>query len=495
MRAFTLPAGAGLFALLAVLASAGIALMLAVSAPAMGAAVAVLLLGAAWLSRNRQPRRLLIAALFFLAPMDISKAVMPPLGEYFSPGLYLSPAHLTGLVLLVLVVGQRLLWERRLPRLDRLDALVLLFVGIMFWRAFTSAQGLLAVATAVAYSLGVVAYYATAYGLRDKSDVRLALAAAAAVLLLESMHVALQMSTGQLFPLPGAKNMFPAVVLTLDGMGGAMRPIGFQSHPNALAYFMVIMFPPALALLLLGRRRLGNRVFTVCAAVLLTSLIMLLVALSRGGWIAGALSILFIVVALGRAHVLSGRQLAAFALASGFAVVIALVSFPQIITRVTGSDSRSTESRVLLTDQAITMIRANPWAGVGYGNYNRSSFQYIGPRFATISEDYQKQLRTLVVHNHYLLLAAELGLPAMFLFMLLLWKFVRLAWPLRRFNDPVMMTLAVGIAGSLAGQALYLSSDNYYADTRLFLMWLSIGLLRATVRLGTEQPVGRGVAA
>jgi len=51
-----------------------------------------------------------------------------------------------------------------------------------------------------------------------------------------------------------------------------------------------------------------------------------------------------------------------------------------------------------------------------------------------------------------------------------------------------MMTLAVGIAGSLAGQALYLSSDNYYADTRLFLMWLSIGLLRTTVRLGTEQP-------
>jgi len=182
-----------------------------------------------------------------------------------------------------------------------------------------------------------------------------------------------------------------------------------------------------------------------------------------------------------------GRRLAGWALAAGVAGALVVAAYPQLVLRLTEPDSRSTESRLLLTDQALAIIRANPWTGVGYGAYNRAAFEYVGPAFATVSEDYQQQLRKLVVHNHYLLLAAELGLPAMGLFMLLLWRFIRLPWPLRRFDDPATLALAVGLSASLAGQALFLSSDNYYVDLRLFLLWLTVGVLHATVRLGTSK--------
>jgi hypothetical protein len=73
------------------------------------------------------------------------------------------------------------------------------------------------------------------------------------------------------------------------------------------------------------------------------------------------------------------------------------------------------------------------------------------------------------------------------LFIVLLWRFVRLPWPLARFRDPPTMALAVGLAAGVAGQALFITSDNYYVDIRIFLLWLSIGLLRAVVRIGTAR--------
>jgi putative inorganic carbon (HCO3(-)) transporter len=479
--------GPWLFGALAALLCGVVALLMTGLEGAAGLGLPVLLAVLALFVWLRQPRRALIAALFFLAPIDVSKAVVPPLDQFYSPGLYMTPAHLVTLLLLALVLGRRLLWERRLGAVDGLDLLVALFLGAIWWRAATSPQGTLALATAAAYSLAVLACYAASGAIRDMADLRLALAAAAVSLLLEGGHVAAQMLTGSLLPLPGSKNQFPAALLSFGSAGSAMRPIGFQSHPNSLAHHMVVMFPPALALVMAGRRWLSGRVWGLSLAVVVVALLALLLTLSRGGWAAGMVAVAVLVMVLRGQGMIPGRRLAGWALAAGVAGALVVAAYPQLVLRLTEPDSRSTESRLLLTDQALAIIRANPWTGVGYGAYNRAAFEYVGPAFATVSEDYQQQLRKLVVHNHYLLLAAELGLPAMGLFMLLLWRFIRLPWPLRRFDDPATLALAVGLSASLAGQALFLSSDNYYVDLRLFLLWLTVGVLHATVRLGTSK--------
>jgi O-antigen ligase len=188
---------------------------------------------------------------------------------------------------------------------------------------------------------------------------------------------------------------------------------------------------------------------------------------------------LFIGILYWRRRIIGSGHILALAGVLLAGLLAAAAIFPQIFLRVTEPDGRSVESRIVLTDQALTIIRSHPLIGVGYGGYNRAAFEHIPPSFALISEDYQKQLLQLIVHNHYLLLATELGLPAMVYWILLMLRFIRQAWPLTRWHDPGMFALAIGLAGALASQMLYLASDNYYTDIRVFLLWLSAGVLQA----------------
>jgi len=70
--------------------------------------------------------------------------------------------------------------------------------------------------------------------------------------------------------------------------------------------------------------------------------------------------------------------------------------------------------------------------------------------------------------------------PAMGLFVYLLWRFVRLPQPWSRWSgDPGALALAAGLSGAMVAQVLFLASDNYYIDVRIFMLWLTAGLLQA----------------
>jgi hypothetical protein len=167
--------------------------------------------------------------------------------------------------------------------------------------------------------------------------------------------------------------------------------------------------------------------------------------------------------------------------------LVLVTVYPAILLRLTAPDNRALESRVLLADMALTIIRANPFAGVGFGDYNRAAFEYAAPLFATVTADYQIALHQLVVHNHFLLLAAELGIPAMLLFVYLLWRFVRLPWPLSRWQDHGSFAIAIGLSAAVVGEALFFNSDNYYADIRVYLFWLAAGVLQALTLLADRE--------
>lgn len=457
-----------------------------VVAAAMGgdsAAVGIGLIGllavGAWLAWGRQPRRLLIAGLYFLAPIDVSKAVIAPLDRFYSPGLYLSVANVVLVMLAVLWVGRRLLVERRALPLTRLDALAFVYFAWMFARSLNSLQGTLAVASAVQYGLCVLAYYVASHVLESQSDLRLALRAVVVGVGAELVWVAAQMATHTALALPGAKVMDTGETLLFGGAGEAFRPQGFFIHPNSLADHMTLVIPPAFALMLLGRRRLDARVWWTAVAVLGAASAMLLLTLSRGGWAAAVLGGLWVVWRFVRQGVLTRVHIARMAVVGVLGLVAVVSVYPQLLLRLTAPDDRSTESRIILTDQAWTIIKAHPWVGVGYGGYNRAAYEYIAPAFANVSEEYQQALLQLVVHNHYLLIAAELGVPAMLFFAVLLGKLVLQPAPWRAWRDPTAFAMAVGLSASLVTQVLFLASDNFYADIRLFMIWLTAGTLQA----------------
>ncbi|HEX7637885.1 MAG TPA: O-antigen ligase family protein, partial [Burkholderiaceae bacterium] len=184
------------------------------------------------------------------------------------------------------------------------------------------------------------------------------------------------------------------------------------------------------------------------------------------------------------------RQLGRLALAGACGLAALLAAYPELLLRLTAPDERSTESRIILTDQAWTIIQAHPWVGVGYGGYNRAAYEYIAPAFANISQEYQEALLQLVVHDHYLLVAAELGVPAMLFFAALMIRFVRQPEPWPGWGEPTSFALATGLSGALVTQLLFLASDNFYADVRVFMIWLAAGTLQAVCRLHRDGLLG-----
>ena len=436
---------------------------------------------------TRQVRKPLLALLFIAAPIEINKAVVAsavslfyPGGPYYSPGLYLSLAHMALLLLALAWLGRRFILERRLPPMTRLDWMVLAYMSSVWLRSMGSPQGILSIATAASYSLAMLAFYVASHAIKDASDLRLVLRSSLFVLFLTIGLATLQYFTkSQLLQLPGIKNLAAGATIDLGNIGEVFRPPGFLSHPNALAHYLVAVLPPAVALVLVGPRRLSGKIWWTSALAAVSAGAALLVTLSRGGWLSGGLAVAVIVAVYYRRGLISSRQLRWLLAAVVVGAIAVLIAYPSILLRLTAPDGRSLESRVLLADMATTMIQHNPWIGVGFGDYQRAAYAYVPPLFATVSPDYHFSLHQLVVHNHYLLLAAELGVPAVLFFVYLLWRFARLAWPLERWRDPQTFALAVGLGAAVVGQGVFFNSDNYYADTRVFIFWLSAGLLQA----------------
>ena len=438
-------------------------------------------------------RRLWLTLLAFVVPFDLSKAVIPPLDRFYSPGLYLSIGHVALLALAATWLTEHVLVRRlRLP-LTRLDKIGLVFLAWVWLSALTApGDKLLLAGSAITYSLCVMVYYVVSHAIQSLHDVMSMLKAFVAGLVLQTLHVSGQMLTHSFLPLPGSKVMGPIVgnMLSFGGQGEAFRPIGAFDHPNALADYLTLLWAPALALVLMGASRIHRRVWWVALGVLLVSSALLLLTLSRGAWAASAVALVFIGVIFWRRRVIGSTHLLGAVMAGVLGLVVVVVAYPQVLLRLTAPDDRSTESRVVLMDQARTLIELHPLTGVGFGAYNRAAHEVTPASWALISADYQEQLLKLVVHNNYLLVAAQMGVPALLCWVYLLVGMIRQAWPLQRWPDPGAWALGVGLAGALASQLLFLASDNYDADIRVFMLWMTAGLLQAMTRLSLWPPAG-----
>ena len=98
-------------------------------------------------------RRVFLVLLFLTAAFDVSKAIVPPLELYYSPGLYLTLSHVMLLCLSLTWIVEHVYFQgRALPR-TRLDVLALVFL-VWVWVSSLSGPGSLSlrVASAVTYS-------------------------------------------------------------------------------------------------------------------------------------------------------------------------------------------------------------------------------------------------------------------------------------------------------------------------------------------------------
>jgi O-antigen ligase len=128
--------------------------------------------------------------------------------------------------------------------------------------------------------------------------------------------------------------------------------------------------------------------------------------------------------------------------------VIALPFFPKIITRLTKSDYGAAYSRIPMARTALEIIKQNPLTGVGLGNYSHVVSNYDP------DPPIDQTGNPMAVHNVYLHTAAELGVPALALFIWVsLVFFGRGIYALRTANKTTAL-FALGLVAGLA--SLYL---------------------------------------
>lgn len=214
------------------------------------------------------------------------------------------------------------------------------------------------------------------------------------------------------------------------------RVTGILGHSNTFAAYLSAACSMGLILLL---ARIGALRKLAAAPFLAAGLLALALTFSRNGWMVFALDVLLIAGWAWRTRRLSpGLVLAGACLAGALAAALAASGvMDTAFTRIFRTDSRNFDSRWDLIGVAWEMIKSQPLAGIGLNAFEESMIRFDPQHITHVIRQ--------PVHNGFLLVAAETGLPALAFLLALAWLHLReSAGLLRRDTE---LHFAVGLAG------------------------------------------------
>lgn len=134
-------------------------------------------------------------------------------------------------------------------------------------------------------------------------------------------------------------------------------------------------------------------------------------------------------------------------------------------------DAASANSRVLIWQSAMAVVRDHPLTGAGMNNFRapvvRAAYPVAG---------YEQRVLPHA-HNEILQLGTDFGLPGMLLWLLGAAVVAHMLWQAWRAGPPAMRPLLLGVAAGLAAHALYGLGDAIPLWDRLaFGLWWMLGL-------------------
>ena len=256
---------------------------------------------------------------------------------------------------------------------------------------------------------------------------------------------------------------------------GVSRVGGTIGHPNKLALFLCVLLQ--LNISTFFARFPKNSKWYLRLMYLppfIPMLFTLLVSYSRGGWFSFLLGgVINCSWCMGRR---TGKQLLAFVLVFGsfacLAVMIFLLVEP-VRNRILMDDKGSGEVRGILAQVAWNIIEEKPWLGIGLNNYATCYPEYDDTEFA-VSVVFPE-----MVHNEFLLIVAEIGIPGFLCFIYILcWLFFTL-WRISRIEyNSAMPYLAIGFFCGLVGWCIHNQKEYQYVFFATGF-WFHIGVILA----------------
>jgi O-antigen ligase len=269
--------------------------------------------------------------------------------------------------------------------------------------------------------------------------------------------------------IPNASNL----QLVAGGETATNRATASFSHPNILAFFLVLALAPTLALALRTRGR-ERPVMFLCAALIVGGL---MVTLSRGA-IIGAAASLAIMLALPAFRKVAAGVLVVLVVAvlagSGSLAHNRDVSIVRTRLGSIGAETQ-TNPRLRIYRAAPELIAAHPILGVGEAN-----FSFESERFGLRDLD-----GSTFEHAHDVLLtvAAETGLVGLAAFVAFLWSMVRTILAALRRHWKGDLALPLAVTAALSG--LFVNGLTDYplrANLIIALLMFEVGAMIAYAR-------------
>jgi O-antigen ligase len=281
--------------------------------------------------------------------------------------------------------------------------------------------------------------------------------------------------------------------------GDHYRAYGTFEQPNPFGGFLGLIWPVAagLALASAGRQQkaeggpMASRILATVFFGLIAALglIGLYLSFSRGAWLGAAAAAVIMIIFLPRRRwpgvaLIVGAVMAAGALAragllpSSLAARLADVADFTVVADVRGVNINDANfaivERLAHWQAAAAMARANPWLGVGMGNYAAA---YAAHRLL----NWPNALGH--AHNIYLNVLAETGLSGLVTYVILWGYIIGLTIRLASKAAGPPRGLAVGLLGAWAHLSAHHLVDNLYVNNLHFLL---AGLLALLVHLASQ---------
>ena len=249
------------------------------------------------------------------------------------------------------------------------------------------------------------------------------------------------------------------------GRSVAYRAVGTIGHGNGYGMYLSATMPFALGLLFTDKRRLHK---VLAIAVLCVGIIGLVFSLSRGSWLSfSATCFVILVLAIHRrrrvGHI--GWLFAGAVLLSVIALTLGQQNL--IMDRIKSDDGGAAYARIALAEGAARMIRDHPALGVGLNNYSLVMRKYDMASFGREG--------LVIVHNIFLLIAAETGLIGLAVFLWLMASLMIRAWRIASgIVGDTAWVAGVGVLSGLIALTLHGMVDYaMLANAPLFrLFWL-----------------------
>ena len=251
------------------------------------------------------------------------------------------------------------------------------------------------------------------------------------------------------------------------------RMAGTLGSPNVAAGYLSLLLAPVFSLVF---ARVSHLVRLAAAVTFMLGSAALVFTISRGGWLALAISIII----FGMMLWMRGRLPTWAVVGILFVASIGLAFAGEMIfNKLVGMRTGAALARIPLMKLAWLMISDNLFLGVGANNYVYNMRFYLLPEMT--------RGFLYVVHNKYLLVWAETGLGGILAFLGFLGITMWRGWKCWTRNHPLLSPLALGFMAAVAGQMTHMMVEIFDSRTQVQALWLVAALVTAMERMTREE--------